>query len=67
MPQDALPEMDKEIEVLCSFITRAKLVSVDPEPHWQQTENAVPSIEMKLWRPIDEQQPPAEPVPDQPA
>lgn len=53
---EELPPIGKPIEVLCTMITKASLVSTEPMPQWKQEENAEMATEVKLWREINERQ-----------
>lgn len=50
---EQLPETGKQIEVLCTMITKAKLVNVDPI-QWEHVPDSQMNSEVKLWRDIQE-------------
>lgn len=54
---EALPEIGKTIEVLCTMITKASLNSCDPV-QWEQKQDITEAYtEVKLWREIDDELP----------
>lgn len=52
---ESLPEVGKPVEVLCTMITRASLLTADPKQTWTQEQDISEAhTEVKLWREIDE-------------
>ncbi len=45
-----LPEIGKTVQVLCTMITKATLVSTEPDQTWKQEEGAEMETTVKLWR-----------------
>ena len=52
---EELPEVGKTVEVLCTMITKASLVGLDPKQMWQQEGTMDDAqTEVKLWREIEQ-------------
>ena len=48
---ESLPPLNESVEVLCTMITKASLISLEPKDMWQQDqEMSEASVEVKLWR-----------------
>jgi len=53
---EELPPVGQTVEVLCTMITRASIVSLEPTQQWKQDQDVSEAVtEVKLWREIDEQ------------
>lgn len=49
--EEKLPEIGKQVEVLCTMITKASLLSTDPKQMWNQEQDISEALtEVKLWR-----------------
>ena len=52
---EELPEVGKTVEVLCTMITRASLVGLEPKQMWQQEGTMDEAqTEVKLWRELEQ-------------
>ena len=52
---EELPEVGKSVEVLCTMITQASLVSTEPKQMWNQDQDmSEAQTEVKLWRDIEQ-------------
>jgi len=52
---EELPEVGKTVEVLCTMITKASLVGLDPKQMWQQEGTMDDAqTEVKLWRELEQ-------------
>lgn len=48
---EELPEIGTTVEVLCTMITQASLVSLEPKQMWNQDQDmSEAQTEVKLWR-----------------
>ena len=48
---EKLPEIGKTVEVLCTMVTKASLLSADPKQTWTQEQDMSEAhTEVKLWR-----------------
>lgn len=48
---ESLPDVGKTVEVLCTMITKASLLTVDPKQTWTQEQDmSEAETEVKLWR-----------------
>ncbi len=54
LASEELPESGKTIQVLCTMVTKAKIVSVDPL-QWEHIQDSPMNTEVKLWRHIEEE------------
>lgn len=51
---ESLPEVGKTVEVLCTMVTKASLLSADPKQMWNQEQDmSEAQTEVKLWRELE--------------